>query len=330
MIFNFKYIARCSIAAIGMMCCVTGCRDSLPEGLQILSESRIREEKTYSLPQMMLVVATERNRYEQVYTNEIWDVVIDDEGTVFRTHLLGEINGFLEELCTLTQLAEEQGITLSEQEKENIRQLSRVYYEGLTNEDKAYIQAGQEDIYNLYYDYHLANKTVEILTDGASLEVSDSDAKVITVAEIAVTDQAAAAEAYAKLQAEGADFTAVAREYMDNGPVTRQIARGVYETNYDEAAFALEEGQLSQVFQSGDQYYIIKCISAYDEKETNERKQQLALERKGEVFQQIIERYSAEHQVAFDDSQLKNLIFAPEDGTTTTNFFTLYQEYMNQ
>jgi len=327
---NVKYIARSSVAALALMCCLSGCQNGLAEGLPILSESRIKEEKTYSLPEMMLLVATERNRYEEVYTNDIWKVTIDEEGTSFQTHLLAEINGFLEELCALTMLAEERGIVLTEQEKDNLRQLSKVYYEGLTDEDKAYTQATQEDVYRLYQDYHLANKTVEVLTQGIDLEVSDSDAKVISIVEMVMDSQAAAAEAYGKLQEENADFAAIARSYSAAGQISTKLARGEREAAFEEVAFALEEGQVSEIIQSEDSYYIVKCVSAYDEKATAERKETLSQQRKSQAFSQIYQRYTAEHQVELDDTELKTLVFSPEDRTTTTDFFARYQEYMNQ
>jgi len=243
---------------------------------------------------------------------------------------LEAVNTFLEELCTLTLLAEERGIVLTEQEKEHLRQLSRDYYESLTDEDKAYIQASQDDVYHLYEDYHLANKAVETLIQGVNLEVSDSDAKVIDIIEMVLSSQAQADEAYGKLQEENADFAAIARSYSNAGQISTKLAKGEREAAFEEVAFSLEEGQISEVIHSGDSYYIIKCISAYDENATTERKQELSRQRNSAAFRQVYLRYAADYQVELDDTELKALVFSPEDGTTTADFFTRYQEYMNQ
>lgn len=47
----------------------------------------------------------------------------------------------------------------------------------------------KQDVYELYEDYHLANKLVDELTGQVDLEISDSEAKVITVQEISVSDE---------------------------------------------------------------------------------------------------------------------------------------------
>jgi PPIC-type PPIASE domain. len=323
-------MVRSSVISLGLIWCLTGCQNGLPEGLPILSESRMKEEKTYSMPEIMLIVATERNRYEQVYTNEIWKVTVDEDGTLFQTYLMEQINGFLEEVCTLNLLAAERGITLSEQEKERLRQLSAAYYESLTDADKTYIQAGPEEIYQLYHDYHLANQMMAELLLGVDLEVSDSDAKVIRVMEMVLGDQESADAAYQALQEEGADFAAVASQYSLTGPAEIRLTRGEREVVYDNTVFSLDDGQVSEVVQAGDYFYIIRCLNAYDEKETAEHKEELYRQRKSQAFRQLYQQYATRYSVEFDDTPLKALVFAPEDGTTTTVFFTLYQEHMNQ
>ena len=57
-----------------------------------------------------------------------------------------------------------------------------------------------------YEDYRLANKLVDQLTAGADQEVSDSEARVITVEEIETSDAETAAAALAAIQAEGGSF----------------------------------------------------------------------------------------------------------------------------
>ena len=49
---------------------------------------------TLRRPEIMLVVATERNRYEQIYTDQIWNVVVSADGTTFQEYLLNQIKQF--------------------------------------------------------------------------------------------------------------------------------------------------------------------------------------------------------------------------------------------
>lgn len=321
---HMKSILKRGLAVICITALLSGCNQGIP------SISDAKENKMYSMPEIMLVVANERNRYEKIYTEQIWDVAIDEQGTTFKRHLLDEIKRFLEELRTINLLAEEKEITLSEQEKETLRQLARDYYGKLTEKDRAYILAEEEDVYNMYQEYHLANKVVEELTKDINLEISDSEAKVITIMEIRTSDAAAAQEAFGKIQEEGSDFASIARTYSEGDEITMQIGRGEHDSSYDQAAFALAADEVSQIVRSGSDYYIFKCVSDYDEEKTQERKQRLSQQRRSQAFRQIYDQFAGEHQVTFDDNLLSGLVFSPDDQTTATNFFKMYQDYMTK
>ena len=68
----------------------------------------------------MLIIATERNRYRQVYTDQIWNVEVSDDKTPFQTYLLEQIRAFLSEIRSMNLLADEEGLTLNSQERQMI------------------------------------------------------------------------------------------------------------------------------------------------------------------------------------------------------------------
>lgn len=310
----------------GLLCIamLTGCGGGLP----IASEAKATD--SYSLPQSMIIVATERNRYQQVYTDEIWKVTLDD-GSSFQSYLLGQVQEFLQNLKTMTLLAQDQDITLTSAEKDQIRRLADAYYEGLTEADIAYMGITPEDILNLYQEYHLANKVVNELTRELDLEVSDSDAKVITIQQIQLADADTAAEVYTQVTAEDSDFAAIAKANSTDSQIERQLGRGEASASLEQAAFALETGQISPVVSSDGSYYIIKCVNDYDEAATLERKTWIYNERKNQVFQQIYNQFQVDHNLAFSDEIWQNITFSTSDQSTTTNFFQLYhKEFSSQ
>lgn len=310
----------------GLLCIamLTGCGGGLP----IASEAKATD--SYSLPQSMIIVATERNRYQQVYTDEIWTVTLDD-GSSFQSYLLGQVQEFLQNLKTMTLLAQDQDITLTSAEKDQIRRLADAYYEGLTEADIAYMGITPEDVLNLYQEYHLANKVVNELTRELDLEVSDSDAKVITIQQIQLADADTAAEVYTQVTAEDSDFAAIAKANSTDSQIERQLGRGEASASLEQAAFALETGQISPVVSSDGSYYIIKCVNDYDEAATLERKTWIYNERKNQVFQQIYNQFQVDHDLAFSDEIWQNITFSTSDQSTTTNFFQLYhKEFSSQ
>ena len=93
--YHMKHKWNQFLAGALCICFLTGCRGNL----SISSDSK--EIRGYSAPQTMIVVATERNRYEEVYTDDLWNVTLND-GTLFQDYLLDQIEMFLQNMKAMT------------------------------------------------------------------------------------------------------------------------------------------------------------------------------------------------------------------------------------
>ena len=131
---------------------------------------------------------------------------------------------------------------------------------------------------SLYEDYWKAERLVETLTESVNLEVSDSEAKVITVDEIVLSDKDQADEALKKVQMEGTDFMIVAKEVSEDQEIEKKISRGLRPEAYEKAAYALATGETSDVIEADGKYYILRCVNDYDEAATKVRKEEMVLE----------------------------------------------------
>lgn len=307
------------LATLGLilMLGLSGCSG----GLKAVSGQGV---KAYSEAQTILVAATEKKRYEQVYTEEIWDVVLEN-GQTFETYLMAQVRDFLKELRMLNLMAEDQEISISSAEKERIRQLSEQYYEGLSPEDIQYLGIALEDVTAMYQEYFLANKVVGTLTAGVDLEVSDSEAKVVVIDQMMVTDPAKAQELSQELMEEGSDFQSIAKEEAEAWESGRKLGRGEEPQAFEEAAFALAAGEVSPIVAAEGKYYLIRCVDEYDEAATEERKTQIYALRKTQVFDQLYSQFQAEQKLTFSDEAWPP-ITVPEGGISNGTFFTLYQE----
>lgn len=310
------------LAAAVSIALLSGCKAEIP----IVSE--ISETKAYTLPQSMIIVATERNRYQQIYTSQIWGVDLPG-GQNFETYLVAQVKEFLQEMKMLNLLAQNKGVSLTSAEKEEVRKASEEYFSSLTKEDISYMGVKEDDVRTMYEEYYLSNKVVNELTKDMNLEISDSEAKVILVDQIVLSDSALAADVLSKAGAEGADFSAIAREYSEDAAIERKIGRGENPGACEDAAFALSTGGISQVVEESGKYYIIKCVDDYDENATQERKAGLYRKRKKEAFDQIYSHFKEENPVTFSDEIWKDVKFSKDDRTTTANFFEIYKKYFS-
>lgn len=279
--------------------------------------------------QAMLIITTEANRYRTVYTDQIWQVQVGEEES-FQLYLLEQIRIFLKEVKTMNLLADERGIQLTGQEKEQLRQLSSEFYQSLTEADRECIGASEEDVYAMYEAYHRANRLVDEVTKNVDLEISDSEARVMKIQELCLETEESAQEAFQQLSEEGTNFSSVARAIREEGYKEESVGRGERSAAYEAAVFSLEDGQLSQPFADGDSWYLVKCVDSYDEDATLERKERLALQRKNQAFRRIYDTFAGEHPVEIQGSIWENVNLTEMGQSTTVDFFERYQEYMSQ
>lgn len=318
--FKLGARGRIGLAVFAAAVLMAGCGGELP----ILSQ--IKEPQAFTKAESMILVATERNRYEQLYTDQIWGTVLPG-GQTFEDYLLDQVKDFLQDMRQINNMAQENGIVIDSAEKEELRRLSEEYYNGLTADDIAYMGIGEEDVRTVYEAYFLANETVQTMTESLNLEVSDSEAKVVDLQRITLSDSETAQEVLSLVTGENGDFEGTAKEYSEDSVIDIQIGRGEKSQSVEDTVFALTVGQISPVVEDGGKYYIFKCVNDYNQEATQARKEIIYQQRKEDAFYQIYEEYKAANPVVFDDSIWQEIAISKDDKTTTTNFFQLYQEY---
>ena len=323
-----KYRMRREIfAAIAMLLsCVL-----LLSGCSRLTEGMLKQEnELYTQGQIRLIAATERNRYQNLYTGQLWSVTADGQGNTFEALLKNQISQFLEELAVVDQMADEQGIQLTSQEEDDINNLSEEYYAGLSKEDRNYMQVSKDEVLDLYRKYYRADKTVSQMTESKNLEVSDAEAKVIQVERIETDSQEKAEGLLSQVTEEKADFTAIAEKNSLNSQIKFSLEWDADLKEPDKSAFALEENEISGIIENGGRFYIQKCTNAYDQQATALRKEQLAQKKKTEAFQEIYLPYQEKYRIRLNGDMWKNFDFSVGEGCESDNFFSLYHSYFSK
>lgn len=316
---KMKHMWRIGAAGIAAVLMISGC------GVAETLSPTNKGEKEYGKAETMVILTTEKLRYENVYTDEIWAAAIDQQGTTFEMVLLPQVHDFLIELKTMSNMAEEREITLTSREKELVTEAAGKYYMALGSENAETFDLEQSDVAELYSDYWISEKLVEQLTGSMNLEVSDSEAKVITVSQIEVSDRETAEEVLEKVQEAGEEFYSIAKEYSEQEEIKKQIYRGMMNDAYENAAFSLAEDEVSQVIAEDGKYYVLQCVDDYDEEATKLRKDQMMREKKTEAFHTSFQAYKAEHPLIGDEELWKSLSVA-DSPKVEADFFAIYEE----
>ncbi len=237
----------------------------------------------------------------------------------------------LARIYCMEQIANEEGITLTDEEKAYVSEAASTYYESLTEAELEFIGAKKSDIEAYYTRYALACKLYDTMTDGDSAEISDDEARVIRINQIYVTDQETAetiAQALAgdDEDAAGADFAELAASYNKASSTEITVARGDLPEAVEEVAFNLENDEISGMIKADDGYYFIECISKYEEALTEANKEKIRQDRELEELEETYSSFIEESTIELNEKIWKK-VSLPEDldEITTNSFFSSYE-----
>lgn len=155
------------------------------------------------------------------------------------------------------------------------------------------------------------------VTDEEMKEYYDTYQPNITARHILVADEATAQEVKKKL-AEGADFAELAKEYStdtasaEKGGDLGSFGKGVMVAEFEQAAFALEEGQISDPVQTENGWHIIEVTKKEEKPSYEDMKEDIEYELKVSKLDQAtmekaMQKEIKDADVKIDDKDLKDL-----------------------
>jgi len=290
---------------------LSGCADReiiITTGFQSNELMRINEESCY-LPEMMLYLTTVQNQYEMVYGEEIWKESKD--GVPLKDKVKDMVLAKVAQIKVMNLMAASYGLSLSEEEVNKVSAVSLDFYASLNETERNLIGVSEEDIFNIYSEYALADKVYDYVIRDINPEISDDEARTITVEQILIktyaTDTKGKIVEYSdhmkkealeqanyirELALSGEDsFEALAAKYNEGEEVTYNFGRGQMAESFENAAFSLDKDEISEVVETEYGYHIIKCISDFDLDKTQDNKVKILKERKGEVFNETYNEF---------------------------------------
>ncbi len=280
-----------------------------------------------TLPEAMIYVMDYQRQYEGVYGVEMWEH--DFGGVTFEEYVKDTIIDQLASMKAITLLAGGYGVSLDENEEEQVLQAAEAYYGALTQEQIRYMDLELQDVEDLYRDHALSGKVYEEITKDVNTEVSDDEARIITVQQIYL-DSLETAQSVKEQLDSGRDFAAVASAYSKDSQVTWTFGRGEHDGVYDEAAFALENDQVSDIIETGDGYYILKCINNFDQEATEANKVTMVEKRRDELFESVYEQLVADTPSQFSRRLWEKVHFADWTGEMPPDFLAIYEQYFGE
>lgn len=341
-LFLTSVISACMLLA--------GCgRDTLPT--EVVLTSDFIEDEVFRLEghpcmknEIMVYLVNCENQYSSVFGDRIWSVPVGD-GTLedsYKENILARIA----QIKTMNLLAAQQGVSLDDEEEAKCSAAAREYYDSLSEAEKDYLQVDMEVIAKLYREFAIANKLYETITRDINPEISDDEARTITVRTILIKtysidpngirhdyteeEKKAALAKIAQIKQminDGTAFEVLAADYNEDTKTEYSFGRGVMPPEFEEAAFNLGAGEVSDIVETDYGYHLIYCVTTFNPDETDANKLKIVEKRKQEAFDEVYDNFVRTLTSNLNKPLFDSIHYDSGGIVTTTDFFEVYDKY---
>jgi foldase protein PrsA len=277
-----------------------------------------------SASEVAVLLADARREYEEMFGSDIWSEKMGDQD--FDSYIVSMIKAQITRQKCMKVMAQSRGIVLSQTEEKNVKAAAEEYMNLLTKDQIKTLGVSKALVEQMYTDEVIAQRLFDDLTLEVDTEISEDEARVITVQYIRTMDKSTANGILERLRA-GESFLSLVKE---NNPYEYEytLKRGETEENFEKAAFALATGEVSDVVETAMGCYIIMCISDYDRIKTASNKENIITERKLSCFNEIFEPYEAQEYAEYNEKEWEKLD-VKNMPVCSVSFHEIYDKYFN-
>lgn len=332
---------------------ITGCGKS-QAGIRLVLTTGFKKNEVFriesmscTLPEVMVYLVNTKEQYESVYGEKIWETSLN--GVTLEESIKDTVLAQLAQVKTMNLLAGQYDVALNEEERQKVKEAAAAYFGSLNQAEREAMQATEDIIENLYTEFALANKVYEYIIKDINPEISDDEARTITVRYIFIrtcsVDSAGVKTQYspeekAKARAlaeeilglakeEGSDFEELVLTYSEGEKNSYSFGKGETEKIFEDAAFNLGTDEVSGLIETENGYYIIKCISTFNREETDANKVKIVEKRRREVFGQEYDVFVASLTRTLNEELWAKVSFVEDDEIETKDFFDIYNQYFS-
>lgn len=297
-----------------------------------------------SKSELMVYLTNTQNQYENVFGEEIWQKNFGD--VTLEENVKETVLARIARVKSMTLLAKEQGVALTQEEIDLCTAAAQEYYGSLSGQEIALLEVTPEQIASMYQDYALADKVYHYIIRDINPEISDDVARTIILQHILLKTYTQNAQGTRAPMSEeekreryelalelrgrldqGEDFEILMELYNEAEENTLAIRHGETESSFEEAAFGLAGGEISEIVETEEGYQIIKCISTFDREQTDANKLEIVRERREQVFGEQYEDFVSGLTKQLNEKLWDEISLIHDKEITTTSFFDVYNRF---
>ena len=129
---------------------------------------------------------------------------------------------------------------------------------------------------------------------------------------------------------DGVSFDSLIATYNEDSQSQYSFRKGEMNLGFETTAFNLGKGEISEIVETEYGYHIIKCITTFNQEETDANKIVIVEKKREEVFGQRYSQFASELTKAVNEDLWTEISLIDEVEIDTSEFFDIYQEYMGE
>ncbi len=305
------------------------------------------EDSTCSLTEIMVYLVNTQKSYETSLGTDIWEKETDT-GTV-KSRLKEAVLAKVAQIKAMNLLAAESGIELDDSEIALAGQAAEEYYSSLSDADIAAMNnADVDDIAAIYKEQALAEKLYKYIIRDINPEISDDEARTITVEQILLKTYSLNAKGervdfsesekknvYSKAReilsslADGTSFEELISTYNEAEESVISFGKGEKEDVFENVAFTLGTDEVSGIIDTEEGYVILKCITTFNKEETEANKVKIVAQRKKEVFGAQYDTFVSTLTKELNQKLWDSITLVEDEKVTTCSLIDVFNKYFD-
>lgn len=320
------------LAALCAVTLVAGVLSGCGAGRKVVLTTGMKKDEVFrigdascTLPEVMVYLTNMQNQYEAVYGEEIWNT--KSGSASLEQEAKEQVLAELAQVKAMTLLAQHKEISLSQKEEERASAAAREYYASLNETERNALGVDEEMVKRMYREYALAASVYQQIVEDVNPEISDDEARTITVLQIRMEDREEALDVCNQAKEAAGDFESLAERYSEDRTISYSFGKGEADEAIEKAAFDLGKDEVSDVIEAQDGFYILKCTSTFDEAQTQLNKEKIANARRNEAFNSEYNTFVNSLVRQLNEELWNTVTFIHDENVTTDSFFTVYDEF---
>ncbi|MCR4763102.1 MAG: peptidylprolyl isomerase [Lachnospiraceae bacterium] len=301
------------------------------------------EDATCSPTEYLVYLINMQKTYEEGFSSDLWS---GEEGEVLAQSIRANALARISRVKTMTLLAQTHDISLTGEETAQAQAIADAYYETLSEAElTAMGNVEPSTLRSMVADYLLAKKLYRYLIRDIDPEISDDEARRVTVRQIVLRtwdydesgavrpfDSEGKRHVYALANQirrdweDGADFADLAAIWNEADQSELIFGRGEADPQAEAVAFSLGNGEVSQPFETKDGVILFYMESTFDRSETDANKVRIMNERRHEAFDEEYDVFAEGLSRTFNSHIYAQLNLTTDPEVTTDSFFRICEE----